>query len=92
LLISDTLTDRIGTLSIEKQEKLEKDAEKAEKKAEKKAEAEMKKKEATKVGCCFLRVLVGVASTSAIVGVGVWRIGKRHVRMNRMNGWKGGFT
>jgi hypothetical protein len=62
LLIPDTLTDRIGTLSIEKQEKLEKDAEKAEKKAEKKAEAEMKKKEATKVGCCLPRVLVGVAS------------------------------
>lgn len=35
----------MGTLSIDKQEKLEKDAEKAEKKAEKKAEAEQKRKE-----------------------------------------------
>jgi hypothetical protein len=35
----------MGTLSVDKQEKLEKDAVKAEKKAEKKAEAEQKKKE-----------------------------------------------
>jgi hypothetical protein len=35
----------MGTLSMDKQEKLEKDAEKAEKKAEKKAEAEQKQKE-----------------------------------------------
>lgn len=35
----------MGTLSVEKQEKLEKDAEKAERKAEKKAEQEAKKKE-----------------------------------------------
>jgi len=35
----------MGTLSVEKQEKLEADAVKAEKKAEKKAEAEAKKKE-----------------------------------------------
>jgi hypothetical protein len=40
-----SLAGRIGTLSMDKQEKLEKDAEKAEKKAEKKAEAEQKKKE-----------------------------------------------
>jgi hypothetical protein len=40
----------MGTLSVEKQEKLEKDAEKAEKKAEKKAELEAKKKDAAKVG------------------------------------------
>lgn len=40
-----SLESRIGTLSIEKQEALEKDAVKAEKKAEKKAEAEQKKKE-----------------------------------------------
>ena len=37
----------MGTLSIEKQEKLEKEAVKAERKAEKKAEAEAKKKEAS---------------------------------------------
>jgi hypothetical protein len=36
-------------LSMDKQEKLEKDAVKAEKKADKKAEAEQKKKEAAKV-------------------------------------------
>ena len=35
----------MGTLSVEKQEKIEQDAAKAEKKAEKKAEAEAKKKE-----------------------------------------------
>ena len=35
----------MGTLSVEKQEKIEADAAKAEKKAEKKAEAEAKKKE-----------------------------------------------
>lgn len=35
----------MGTLSMDKQEKLEKDAVKAEKKADKKAEAEQKKKE-----------------------------------------------
>ena len=35
----------MGTLSVEKQEKLEADAAKAERKAEKKAEAEAKKKE-----------------------------------------------
>lgn len=35
----------MGTLSVEKQEKLEKDAQKAERKAEKKAEQEAKKKE-----------------------------------------------
>jgi hypothetical protein len=35
----------MGSLSVDKQEKLEKDAVKAEKKAEKKAEAEQKKKE-----------------------------------------------
>lgn len=40
-----SLTTRMGTLSVEKQEKLEADAVKAEKKAEKKAEAETKKKE-----------------------------------------------
>ncbi|KAK8849387.1 translation machinery-associated protein 22 [Kwoniella newhampshirensis] len=43
------LTSRIGTLSMEKQEKLEADAAKLEKKAAKKAEAEAKKKEATKI-------------------------------------------
>lgn len=40
-----SLAGRMGTLSMDKQEKLEKDAEKAEKKAEKKAEAEQKRKE-----------------------------------------------
>jgi hypothetical protein len=35
----------MGTLSVEKQEKLEQDAVKAEKKAEKKAEQEQKKKD-----------------------------------------------
>ena len=40
-----SLESRIGTLSLEQQEKLEKDAVKAEKKADKKAEAEQKKKE-----------------------------------------------
>jgi hypothetical protein len=45
MLISGTLEGRMGTLSLDKQEKLEKDAVKAEKKAEKKAEAEQKKKE-----------------------------------------------
>jgi len=44
-----TLAARIGTLSIEKQEKLEADAAKAEAKAEKKAEAEAKRKNAAKV-------------------------------------------
>ncbi|KAL7420241.1 Translation machinery-associated protein 22 [Cryptotrichosporon argae] len=42
-----SLASRIGTLSLDKQEKLEADAAKAEKKAEKKAEAEAKKKEIT---------------------------------------------
>jgi hypothetical protein len=42
--ISDALKEKIGTLSIDKQEKLEAEAEKAEKKAEKKAETEKKKK------------------------------------------------
>ena len=40
-----SLAARMGTLSVEKQEKLEADAVKAEKKAEKKAEAEAKKKD-----------------------------------------------
>ncbi|RXK37383.1 translation machinery-associated protein 22 [Tremella mesenterica] len=44
-----SLTARMGTLSVEKQEKLEADAAKAERKAEKKAEAEAKKKEAAKI-------------------------------------------
>jgi hypothetical protein len=39
----------MGTLSMDKQEKLEKDAVKAEKKADKKAEAEQKKKEVSPV-------------------------------------------
>ncbi|WWC93156.1 translation machinery-associated protein 22 [Kwoniella dendrophila CBS 6074] len=43
------LVSRIGTLSIEKQEKLEADAVKAEKKAIKKAEAEANKKKETKI-------------------------------------------
>ncbi|RSH77706.1 Translation machinery-associated protein 22 [Apiotrichum porosum] len=43
------LAARIGTLSLDKQEKLEADAAKAEAKAEKKAEAEAKKKDATKI-------------------------------------------
>jgi hypothetical protein len=42
--ITDALKEKIGTLSIDKQEKLEAEAEKAEKKAEKKAETEKKKK------------------------------------------------
>ncbi|GFZ43399.1 Translation machinery-associated protein 22 [Saitozyma sp. JCM 24511] len=46
---ADSLTARIGTLSVEKQEKLEADAAKAEKKAEKKAEQEAKKKEASQL-------------------------------------------
>lgn len=46
---SGTLSARMGTLSVEKQEKLEADAAKAERKADKKAEAEAKKKEAAKV-------------------------------------------
>lgn len=41
----EALPEKIGTLSLEKQEKLEHDAAKAERKAEKKAEAEKKKKE-----------------------------------------------
>lgn len=45
LSVSGSLESRIGTLSLEQQEKLEKDAVKAEKKADKKAEAEQKKKE-----------------------------------------------
>ncbi|ORX35475.1 translation initiation factor SUI1 [Kockovaella imperatae] len=44
-----SLSARMGTLSVEKQEKIEADALKAEKKAEKKAEAEAKKKEAAKI-------------------------------------------
>lgn len=40
----DALKEKIGTLSLDKQEKLEAEAEKAEKKAEKKAESEKKKK------------------------------------------------
>jgi len=40
----------MGTLSMDKQEKLEKDAVKAEKKADKKAEAEQKKKEVSTAG------------------------------------------
>ncbi|KIR60206.1 translation machinery-associated protein 22 [Cryptococcus bacillisporus CA1873] len=43
------LASRIGTLSLDKQEKLEADAAKLEKKAAKKAEAEAKKKEQTKI-------------------------------------------
>lgn len=38
------MKEKIGTLSLDKQEKLEAEAEKAEKKAEKKAETEKKKK------------------------------------------------
>jgi membrane protein involved in colicin uptake len=41
---SDALKERIGTLSLDKQEKIEADAAKAERKAEKKAETEAKKK------------------------------------------------
>ncbi|KAI9634414.1 translation initiation factor SUI1 [Dioszegia hungarica] len=44
-----SIEDRIGTLSLDKQEKIEADAVKAEKKAEKKAELEQKKKEAAKI-------------------------------------------
>jgi hypothetical protein len=47
--ITGTLAARIGTLSIEKQEKLEADAAKAEAKAEKKAELETRRKNAAKV-------------------------------------------
>ncbi|ODN78363.1 translation machinery-associated protein 22 [Cryptococcus amylolentus CBS 6039] len=43
------LAAKIGTLSLDKQEKIEADAAKLEKKAAKKAEAESKKKESTKV-------------------------------------------
>jgi hypothetical protein len=50
MLILGTLEGRMGTLSLDKQEKLEKDAVKAEKKAEKKAEAEQKKKEVSLAG------------------------------------------
>lgn len=45
----------MGTLSMDKQEKLEKDAVKAEKKADKKAEAEQKKKE---VGPSYSHVMI----------------------------------
>lgn len=41
----------MGTLSVEKQEKLEADAAKAERKAEKKAEQEAKKKEVRRFSC-----------------------------------------
>lgn len=43
-MYADALKEKIGTLSLDKQEKLEAEAEKAEKKAEKKAETEKKKK------------------------------------------------
>lgn len=43
-ILTDALKEKIGTLSLDKQEKLEAEAEKAEKKAEKKAETEKKKK------------------------------------------------
>ncbi|GHJ85995.1 hypothetical protein NliqN6_2397 [Naganishia liquefaciens] len=49
LYSDDALKEKIGTLSIDKQEKLEAEAEKAEKKAEKKAETEKKKKAAAKI-------------------------------------------
>lgn len=49
LMLPGALTSRIGTLSLEKQEKLEADIAKAEKKAEKKAEAEAKRKEVSRV-------------------------------------------
>lgn len=45
MLIIGALEARIGTLSLDKQEKIEADAAKAERKAEKKAELEQKKKE-----------------------------------------------
>ena len=45
----------MGTLSVEKQERLEADAAKAERKAEKKAEAEAKKKDVR--WCLFARAL-----------------------------------
>ena len=48
----------MGTLSVEKQEKLEADAVKAERKAEKKAEAEAKKKEVS--GLLVTRHLVTI--------------------------------
>ncbi len=44
LYSEDALKDKIGTLSLDKQEKIEQDAAKAERKAEKKAETEKKKK------------------------------------------------
>jgi hypothetical protein len=49
-VLSGSLEDRIGTLSLDKQEKIEADAVKAERKAEKKAELEQKKKEVSYVG------------------------------------------
>ncbi|KAJ9106052.1 Translation machinery-associated protein 22 [Naganishia adeliensis] len=49
LYSDDALKEKIGTLSLDKQEKLEAEAEKAEKKAEKKAETEKKKKAAAKI-------------------------------------------
>lgn len=45
-----SLATRMGTLSVEKQEKLEADAAKAERKAEKKAELEAAKKQVSVVG------------------------------------------
>ena len=51
-----SLAGRMGTLSMDKQEKLEKDAEKAEKKAEKKAEAEQKRKEVSPSPSSRIRV------------------------------------
>jgi hypothetical protein len=47
---SGALAARIGTLSVEKNEKIEADAAKAEQKAAKKAAAEAKLKGSTKVG------------------------------------------
>jgi translation initiation factor 1 (eIF-1/SUI1) len=49
LYLSDALSKKLGTLSVEAQSKLEQDTAKKEKKAEAKADAEAKKKQASRV-------------------------------------------
>lgn len=53
MLTPGNLAARIGTLSIEKQEKLEADAAKAEAKAEKKAAAEAQRKGVSALRCYY---------------------------------------
>jgi hypothetical protein len=56
---SDALQGRIGTLSLEKQSKLEKDTAKKEAKAEAKADAEYKKKMVRSCSRCAWRLITG---------------------------------